>query len=47
MLCRGYSRNVHVFVKKKPLPAQDWTILLATLCFLVLVPVLTYLTYPF
>ncbi len=42
MLCRGYSRNVHVFVKKRPLPFREWVILLATLSYLVLVPVLAW-----
>lgn len=44
MLCRGYGRDSHIFIAKKPLHAAEWSFLLFCLCFAVIVPVATWLT---
>ncbi|MDD1717594.1 MAG: cobalt ECF transporter T component CbiQ [Methanoregulaceae archaeon] len=40
MLCRGYGRNSHLFLRKKPLPRRDWAFLSCSMAFVVAVPVI-------
>ena len=42
MLCRGYGRDTHLFVKKKPLKRGDWAFLAGCLLFVVMVPFIVY-----
>jgi cobalt/nickel transport system permease protein len=44
MLCRGYGKDSHIFVAKKPLRAVEWSFLAGTLVFACLVPVSIWLT---
>jgi len=38
MLCRGYGKHAHLFLKKKPLRWGEWSLLIAVLAFIVVVP---------
>lgn len=38
MLCRGYGRDSHIYVAKKPLHAAEWSFLFVTLLLACLVP---------
>jgi cobalt/nickel transport system permease protein len=44
MLCRGYGKNSHIFMIKKPLRAAEWSFLVFCLLFVVAVPVMVWLT---
>jgi cobalt/nickel transport system permease protein len=44
MLCRGYGKNSHIFIQKKPLRAAEWSFLLFCLIFATIVPVTIWLT---
>jgi cobalt/nickel transport system permease protein len=44
MLCRGYGRDSHIFIAKKPLRAGEWSFLLFCLIFAVIVPLTIWLT---
>ncbi len=44
MLCRGYGRESHIFVTKKPLRTAEWSFLAFTLLFACTVPVAVWLT---
>ena len=44
MLCRGYGKDSHIFIAKKPLRTVEWSFLLFCVCFAVIVPVATWLT---
>jgi cobalt/nickel transport system permease protein len=44
MLCRGYGRDSHIFIAKKPLRAGEWSFLLFCLIFAVSVPLTIWLT---
>ena len=44
MLCRGYGKNSHIFITKKPLQANEWAFLSFSLVFVIAVPVTTWLT---
>ena len=39
MLCRGYGRESHLFITRKPLLGQEWAFLALSLVFIVAVPV--------
>lgn len=43
MLCRGYGKDSHIFVTKKPLRPAEWSFLLFTLLFACAVPLITWL----
>jgi cobalt/nickel transport system permease protein len=43
MLCRGYGKDSHIFVIKKPLRAAEWSFLVFCLFFVVAVPVTVWL----
>ncbi len=43
MLCRGYGKNSHMFMIKKPLRAAEWSFLVFCLLFVVAVPVMVWL----
>jgi cobalt/nickel transport system permease protein len=43
MLCRGYGKNSHIFMIKKPLRATEWSFLVFCLLFVVAVPVMVWL----
>ncbi|MBP1928185.1 cobalt/nickel transport system permease protein [Methanolinea mesophila] len=43
MLCRGYGRESHLFITKKPLPTRDWAFLATGMVIIIAVPVLTWL----
>jgi cobalt/nickel transport system permease protein len=43
MLCRGYGRDSHIFVVKKPLRAAEWSFLAFCLFFVIVVPVTVWL----
>jgi cobalt/nickel transport system permease protein len=44
MLCRGYGKNSHIFITKKPLQANEWAFLSFSLVFVIAVPVTIWLT---
>jgi cobalt/nickel transport system permease protein len=44
MLCRGYGKDSHIFIEKKPLHAYEWSFLLFCLIFAITVPVTIWLT---
>jgi len=39
MLCRGYGRDSHLFIAKKPLKQSEWAFLSLTMAFVVITPV--------
>jgi cobalt/nickel transport system permease protein len=43
MLCRGYGRNSHLFLKKKGFKPSEWTFLLISLGFIITIPVMAWL----
>ena len=43
MLCRGYGKDSHIFLVKKPLRATEWSFLVFCLLFVVAVPVTVWL----
>jgi cobalt/nickel transport system permease protein len=43
MLCRGYGKDSHMFISKKPLHRMDFGFLIASLSFIIIVPVLLWL----
>jgi cobalt/nickel transport system permease protein len=43
MLCRGYGRDSHIFVVKKPLRTAEWSFLAFCLFFVIAVPVVVWL----
>lgn len=44
MLCRGYGRDSHLFVAKKPLCAGEWAFLSLSMLFVIAIPVTIWLT---
>jgi cobalt/nickel transport system permease protein len=44
MLCRGYGRDSHIYIVKKPLRAVDWSFLLTCLAFSLIVPLALWIT---
>jgi cobalt/nickel transport system permease protein len=44
MLCRGYGKNNHLFLKKKDLTGSEWGALAAGLIFIIAVPVIVWVT---
>jgi cobalt/nickel transport system permease protein len=44
MLCRGYGKNSHIFVKKKPFSRGDVIFLLGSFSFIIFVPLFVYFT---
>jgi len=44
MLCRGYGRESHLFITKKPLQVYEWAFLSFGLVFIIAVPVMIWLT---
>ncbi len=44
MLCRGYGKDSHIFIAKKPLRAMDWSFLAISLTFCITVPLATWFT---
>jgi cobalt/nickel transport system permease protein len=42
MLCRGYGRESHLYISKKPLKSRDWAFLSAGLLLAVATPVLVW-----
>ncbi|MCE5299141.1 MAG: cobalt ECF transporter T component CbiQ [Methanoregulaceae archaeon] len=45
MLCRGYGRSSHLYIKKKPLRTGEWAFLFACFAFVVLTPVMAFVGY--
>jgi cobalt/nickel transport system permease protein len=45
MLCRGYGRSSHLYIRKKPLRSGDWAFLLSCFSFVVLIPVIAWVGY--
>ena len=43
MLCRGYGKESHIFLQKKPLRAAEWSFLVFCLFFVIAVPVTVWL----
>ncbi|MGB9175826.1 MAG: cobalt ECF transporter T component CbiQ [Methanoregula sp.] len=43
MLCRGYGKDSHIFVVKKPLRAAEWSFLLFCLFFVIAMPITVWL----
>jgi energy-coupling factor transporter transmembrane protein EcfT len=43
MLCRGYGKHSHLFLKKKGIRPSEWTFLGISLGFIVLIPVVAWL----
>jgi cobalt/nickel transport system permease protein len=44
MLCRGYGRDSHLFIARKPLRAGEWAFLSVTLLLVITIPVSVWLT---
>jgi cobalt/nickel transport system permease protein len=44
MLCRGYGKDSHIFIAKKPLRSSEWAFLSFCLVFVIAVPVTIWLT---
>ena len=44
MLCRGYGRESHLFIAKKPLRTGEWAFLFSCLAFIVVIPVTVWFT---
>jgi cobalt/nickel transport system permease protein len=44
MLCRGYGKNSHIFIAKKPLQRSEWAFLCLTLLFITATPIMIWLT---
>jgi cobalt/nickel transport system permease protein len=44
MLCRGYGRDSHLFIAKKPLRIVEWAFLSACMLFIIAVPLTVWLT---
>ena len=44
MLCRGYGKDSHIFIEKKPLCSAEWSFLLFCLIFAITVPLTIWLT---
>jgi len=44
MLCRGYGKDSHIFIAKKPLRAEDWLFLGFCLLFAITVPLTIWMT---
>jgi len=44
MLCRGYGRESHLFITKKPLQKYEWAFLTFSLLFIIAVPLTIWLT---
>jgi cobalt/nickel transport system permease protein len=44
MLCRGYGRDSHLFIAKKPLLAKEWAFLSVSLIFIIAIPVTVWVT---
>jgi cobalt/nickel transport system permease protein len=42
MLCRGYGRSSHLFIRRKPLPLKDWAFLSSSVAFVIITPVTIY-----
>jgi len=45
MLCRGYGKQSHLFIKKKSLNTAEWTFLTACICFIVIMPVTVWVSH--
>ena len=44
MLCRGYGKNSHLFVRKKPILRNEWAFLCLSLAFVIAVPLWVYIS---
>lgn len=44
MLCRGYGRDSHLFISKKPLRNSEWAFLSISMIFVIAVPLVVWLT---
>jgi cobalt/nickel transport system permease protein len=44
MLCRGYGKHSHLFIKKKRLTGAEWAFLATALLFIITVPVAVWVT---
>lgn len=44
MLCRGYGKNTHLYIKKKDLTGPEWGVLAASMAFIIAVPVIIWVT---
>jgi cobalt/nickel transport system permease protein len=44
MLCRGYGKNTHLFLKKKDLTGPEWGVLAASMGVIIAVPVIIWIT---
>ena len=42
MLCRGYGKDSHIFITKKPLRSSEWAFLSVCLVFVIAVPVMIW-----
>jgi cobalt/nickel transport system permease protein len=42
MLCRGYGKDSHIFIAKKPLQSSEWAFLSICLVFVIAVPVMIW-----
>jgi cobalt/nickel transport system permease protein len=43
MLCRGYGKHSHLFIRKTALKSADWTFLAVSICFIIIMPVTIWL----
>lgn len=42
MLCRGYDRHANIYVREKTLNGRDWTFLICSLLFFIILPLMVY-----
>jgi cobalt/nickel transport system permease protein len=44
MLCRGYGKHSHLFIRKKPIRTNEWAFLCISLGFVIITPVWVWIT---
>jgi len=44
MLCRGYGKSTHLYLRKKSLSRGEWGVLVTSLAFIIAVPVIIWIT---
>jgi len=45
MLCRGYGKKSHLYIRKKSLNTIEWTFLTASICFIIIMPVTIWISH--
>lgn len=45
MLCRGYGKKSHLYIRKKSLNTIEWTFLTVSICFIIIMPVTIWISH--